>query len=427
MPGSWLPVPHYSMAIAGALGCALMLPTAGHACSKTGLVTHRSPTTAHFIGTAIQDTMFAGRGNVEYVVATGHSGAGVSRPIFGQLVSVERIGGLASRALRQVRQVVLVPWDYGADCTPTPWTRSAAWVATGERGLFTAELRDSAHWAGGLPTFDVFAPEFEPYQQKTQTRPLRRAVADSMVPIDELFQLMELFPDVRLLPDSADFATEALFMWARANPALAQRFPISHVVALARFAVGRQRLRAIRSPLTGTYRMTMSFAGRPAREFYLRTRGMPDSEFTAGPRRSAGASDDLTYVPPVEGYYLLVAVAESLTALPRDCAIDRDMDREGYIAVLHTPSDSAARRLSGKIDLDVAQSAFPGDLELERFARDETYYRRSPAGLARRTPASFSRGADGTITVEQTLTLDDGRTISFTGVRLSPDVVACRW
>src|SRR5687768_4799114 len=114
-----------SMLITVAGGIALAVPAASHACSKVGFHAMRSASTAHFIAMPMADTVFAGAGSVRYVVAPGHSGPAGARAVFGQVVSVERIGGLASRTLRQpVRRVVLVPWDYGADCTPTPWTKS---------------------------------------------------------------------------------------------------------------------------------------------------------------------------------------------------------------------------------------------------------------------------------------------------------------
>ena len=412
------------------VGIAVAVPAPSHACSKGGFPFVRSASTAHFIGMSTADTVFAGTGSVRYVVAPGHSGPAGERAVFGQVVSVERLGGLASLALRQpAGRVVLVPWDYGADCTPTPWTRSAAWLEPGTRGLFTAVLRDSAHWAGGVPTFDIFTPEREPYPHRLRWQLRGRNLsADSIVPMEELFQLMELFPDQRLLPDSAEAATEQLFAWARTNPALARRFPIADVLTAARWMVGTQRLRAIESPLAGTYQMTASLPGGPARTFYARTRRVPTSEWNVS-RSLPRQVDDPTVVPRPEGYHLLAAVAESLAALPKSCDRGRDPDREAYIAVLNPPPDSTAgaRRWAGKLEVSLVKRALVADAELDQFAREEfdAARRRFRTGQPAETPAQFVQSADGTIRLEQRITLEDGRSLTIRGIRISPDVVAC--
>jgi hypothetical protein len=420
-----------ALVISIAVGVPLVVPTASHACSKVGFQAIRSANTAHFIATTMADTVLTGAGTVRYVVAPGHSGPAVERLVFGQVVAVERIGGLASRGLRQPQRVVLVPWDYGPDCTPTPWTRSAAWVDAGTRGLFSGVLRDSVHWAGGVPTFDVFAPEFEPYPQRVERQRRGRSVPqDSMVSMEELFQLIELFPDQRLLPDSAEAATAALFAWARANPALNHRYPIANALTSARYLVARQRLRAIRSPFVGTYQLTVSLSGGSPRVFYARTRSFPTTawSFTEKPERPV---DDPTTVPRPDGYTLLAAVSLSVDSLPENCYQRRDITREGYLAVVDARPDSTtdARSWIGKLEVDLAERAFRGDAALGQFAKAEfeAYSRRSRAGLRAEAPARFTRSADGSIRVEQTLTLDDGRSLTYSGMRVSPDVVACRW
>ncbi|MDQ3674083.1 MAG: hypothetical protein M3365_06890, partial [Gemmatimonadota bacterium] len=124
---------------------------------------------------------------------------------------------------------------YGPDRVPVPWTKSGVWVAPGTHGLFTGVLRDSAHWAGGVPTFDVFAPELQPYPQQVQRQQRRSTPStDTLVPIEELFQLIEIFPDQRLLPDSAEAATRQLFAWTKANPTLTRRYPIADALSRAR-------------------------------------------------------------------------------------------------------------------------------------------------------------------------------------------------
>jgi hypothetical protein len=412
------------------VGIAIALPGTAGACSRFGFhPTVQMPTMAHFIATATADTVFAGAGSVRYVVATGHSGPGRDRSVFGQVVSVTRTGGLAARTLRQpVERVVLVPWDYGADCTPIPWTKSAAWVAPGTHGLFTGVLRDSAHWAGGVPTFDVFTPDFDPYPQQVNRQRGRRRAQVEIVPVEELFELMELFPDTRLLRDSAEAATAPLFRWARANPGLTGRYPIADVLYVARAIVRQQRLRAIESPLTGTWQLSVSLSGAPARTFYIRTERVPsthwDSTFTP-PR-----VDDPTVVPGVYGYYLSAAIAQTVDSLPASCERNRDYDHQGFIAVLNAPpvSSGNARTWTGELEAKIPGRAFQGDTALWRFANAafDKSYRRSRAGLPPEKPARFTQSPDGMMRVEQVQTLESSESLVLSGVRIAPDVVGCR-
>src|SRR5688572_20321787 len=169
-----------------AVGTALALPTAGHACSMGGFPARRAANTAHFIATPMADTVFAGVGSVQYVLGPSPStlsGLPGVRTVYGQVVAVERIGGLASRTLGgSVQRVVLVPWDYREDCKTTMWTSGAAWAEVGARGLFTGILRDSAHWANGIPTFDVLVPQLQPYPQQLQRQLRGRSISlDSIV------------------------------------------------------------------------------------------------------------------------------------------------------------------------------------------------------------------------------------------------------
>ena len=417
-----------SLVIAAA-ATGLGIPSTADACSRYGFhPSFRSASTAHFIATATGDTIVAGPGAVKYVVAPCHSGPAGDRTVFGQVVSVRRIGGLAPRrAGVSYDRVVLVPWDYGPDCRPTPWMRSTVWVSAGTEGLFTAALRDSAHWAGGIPTYDVFAPEFQPYPQQVG-RQRRIRSQDATVPMDELFDLMELFPEDRLLRDSADVAVEPLFRWARENPALTQRYPIANVLAGARALVRSQRVRAINSPLTGTWRLTASLAGAPARTFYIRTEQRPTSHWdstSATPR-----VEDPTFVPRVYGYYLQAAISQSIDSLPTSCFERRRFDRHGYISVLNAPPQRMVDTLfwTGELEAKIPERAFLGDTALGAFSRDafNAYYRRSREGLSPERPARFVQAPDGTLRVEQVQTLESGQSLTLSGTRISRDVVACR-
>ena len=411
-----------------AAGLALMVPVSGHACSKIGFHPVRSARMAHFIATPTMDTMLAGVGDVPRRSALVSHATHGSR-IFGQVVSVERTGGLAAQALRgPTQRVVLVPWGYQPDCEIIPWRGAATWAAPGSRGLFTGILRDSAHWAGGLPTFDIFDPYHQPYP--TRSGRIRSASPDSIVPIDELFDLMALFPEQEALRDSPEAATAALFAWARANPAKARRYPIPLALSSSRYAIASQRLRSIASPMAGTYRFTVSLNGGVAQTFHARTRRAPVSAWDYLPRPER-PDDDPTFVRRPDGYYLLTAVASLPGQLPQRCDDGRIARREGYMAVVdrQRASNAPRREWAGVLETSLVEQAFPADTALVRFAKaaEEAYATRYRTGRPAETPARFVMAVDGTVTVEQQLRLDDGRTLVLRGVRISPDVIGCPW
>ena len=229
------------------LGCAALLmvaPTTARACSKLPFLTVQMPRGVHLVGTVQADTVAAGPGDVRYAVSAGHYGPARERPIYGQVVEIERIGGLAARGLAPaVKRVVLVPWGYGPDCRPTPWTRSARWVAPGTRGLFTATLRDPAHWAGGLPTFDVHTPGGNPYPQAVAPG-LHDRTADSILAVHDYFSVLEMLPTLEQARSSPAEAYQPLFRWAEQRPELARRYPASEILGYARHEIGSQRLQS---------------------------------------------------------------------------------------------------------------------------------------------------------------------------------------
>ena len=119
--------------------------------------------------------MLAGTGSVAFRVALGHFGPATDRQVFGLAIDVERVVGPAKRRLpTRIARVLIVPWDYGADCQPTPYARSVRWVSEGTRGMFSATLRPKAEWVGGVPTLDAFTPELDPYPSGQMQQAVRR-------------------------------------------------------------------------------------------------------------------------------------------------------------------------------------------------------------------------------------------------------------
>jgi hypothetical protein len=126
-----------------------------------------------FIGTPLPDTVFAGPGTNTFTEAPGHFGPGTARRIYGQRVKIDRLGARARAALpANVREVLLVPWDYGADCRTVPWSRSARWLPEAFPGVFAARLRPREHWAGTVPTFDI-TPYMQPYRDPSPDATVR--------------------------------------------------------------------------------------------------------------------------------------------------------------------------------------------------------------------------------------------------------------
>ena len=405
----------------------LAAPTIASACSKGGFPAQRNATTAHFIALPTRDTVFTGAGTVRYGVRGGHSQEARARTIYGQVMRVERLSGIAAAKLRRpVERVVVVPWDYTADCTPVAWGGSAAWASDNARGLFVAKLRDSAHWAGGLPTFDVFAPELLPYpQQIHRQRRSRLAHPDSILAMDLVFDLIDLLPSSDR--ESLTAATEVtqLFAWARANPGLVEHYPVNLFLTSARSLIMRQRLRTVHPPVVGTYELTATLGDGVARRFFARTRARPITEWHADGSVRRRESDP-TVIPQLEGYYILTAVAETLDGLPTTCS-GRDERREAYIGLVDPPPDSmrAEGAWSGSLEVALAQRALPEDSALRSF--DMELFRSAAPREATRMPARFSREPDGSIHVTQTLRLDNGRTLTMSGRHLSTTVVECDW
>ena len=412
----------------------LCSPTATYACSKVGFVGIRLDRDAHFVAVPTPDTAFTGAGTVKYVVTPGHFGPQRDRPIYGQIVRVEKMGGVASRLVPQgVSEVVVVPWDYGADCTPAPWTRSSVWLPPNERGLITATLRDRTYWAQGLPTFDVHTPHMQPYPQRAAQQMRRRNPSpDTLMSVEDVFSLMEILPEERQLADSAEHAVEPLFHWARTNPDLAHRFPAAAALYRARFSVINARVRRIKSPLVGTYRISFRMNEGLERTFYARSRAIITDHWS-NLLDPPPQPDDPTIVIQPPGYYLRVTGALDPTALPGACQPDIDPKdyKDGYIAILDQPPLKTSEGLQwlGKVELNLLERMFREDTALHQFAKEafQADYERVRKGVPRTDdlPARFTQAASGAIRFEQTVALAEARRIVMRGERISNDTISC--
>lgn len=235
-------VPRPPLRASAAAAALLLAAEPAQACSLSDFHIFRDPALAHFVATATAETLEAGAGVVTYRWGQERGGSGpVPEPaIYGQVVEVERVGGLAAARLGgRVSRAVLVPWGYGADCRTEPWVGNPRWVEPGTRGLFTAMLRDPAHWVDGLPTFDVFNPYSEPYPQRAEPERYSEGADDPLLlSIDEYFALIDLLPTEEEVDASAARAYAPLLAWARDNPELARRHPAKVMLQLVHGLVG---------------------------------------------------------------------------------------------------------------------------------------------------------------------------------------------
>lgn len=404
------------LSLAAACAAAALCTPAAHACSMVSFPSYRDGT--QLIATATPDTVPAGAGPVAYKPAWGQADG----PVYGQVVHVERAGGTDAAALpATVERAVLVPWEYDESCHPTRYTRSYRWVQPGERGLFWARLRPREQWVDGLPTFDVRDPFPLPYTPRRWAEG-----ADSLLSIEQTFELIGLLPRSGDAQADPEAAYQPLLAWAAANPRLAGMRPASGVVDGARLHVRRGRLRRIDPPLAGTYRFSVTVDGEASRTFYARTRSAPMSEWDPDRSPAAGrarpALDD-----PFGGYRLLAAGSTSADSLPVTSGPGRDMGRESYfsVAAAPEPGPDGVQVWRGRIELGLAARALQGDSVLAGIARaefDEMIGRvqdGEPGAEPVRTPARFLLRPDGSVTVEQSVVLHDGRTVVMRGERVS--------
>jgi hypothetical protein len=327
-------MPRYLLAL---LGAAALLVRSAPACTMAPLQYTRSVRVVLFLGAARTDTILVGSGGVSVTRAAGHFGAGPAREVYGQVVGVERVGE-AWRSLipRGTREVVLVPWDYAADCSPVFWSRSARWLPSSASGLFSGELRERQHWVGGRPTLDVFAPEFEPYPSAAGLLRFLRIGAGSGAPLPEMLspavalEMYSSLPTDSMLWFQPDSAMAAIRRWALAHPRLAALWPASQVLGMLGNRVESLSFRRRTSPLAGTYRFTVAFASGDTVVLYGRSEAN-----LLGEIHSLGWVDpQLPRSGPDAGYYLLTHFRRRLDELPTE---HDGRFPNGYLGVIVAP------------------------------------------------------------------------------------------
>ena len=386
--------------LAGALlGALVLAPRMAAACSLASPWSNstRRPERMNFLGAPTPDTVLAGAGAMPPGSGPGHLGpTRAGRPIHGQVVHVQRLSPTADPALaaaieRAGGRVVLVPWDYGPDCSPLPWGRSARWLADSARGLFAAAPRDPTHWANGIPTFDL-TPVFVPYTGAPMPEFGARDGGEWLAP-DELFDLLTTLPTQDAVEERLDEAYAPLRAWLAANPGAADREPVREIVRHLEYTLSRLRTRRREVALAGTWRVTVVMptadgGTADSTTFYVRTSDRPTG--TVGGSNAA------------RGMYVHACAHASAAALAGmreygGCRGDGTAGAEGYVAVGDSVwTDAEGRRArAGSFDLIAGDEALR-----RRYDRLSRQRIQSTTGddPRRFLPGTFTEWPDGRVT-----------------------------
>lgn len=369
---------------------------------------------------------------------------------FGQIVQITQFGEGAEPAESDVREAlrrskgraVLVPWSVAPNCRTQGWGRSSyRWITSPVPAFVSAQVRPRSAWADGIPTFDVHVAYVEPYPHEPwlHARHFREPPEDlsQLLTAGEYFQLYGALPTFAAWEQSPDRSVQQLKKWLQAHPRLARKYPANTLLEEAeqerRYAEGQaelKRLRTIRPPLAGTYRLEVTLDQGPSRTLYVRTRSGVTSEWTVRP-----GADSLTSVERIrkrDGFTVLSSGALDPKVLPTSCEQgQRQMGREGYLYMLEKPEvePDGTRLWRGKFDLDLIARQFPSDTTLNAIPElnYQHYAERSRAGLRAETPALFMEHSDGSVRVEQQLVFANGRTLKIQGERISATPISCSW
>ena len=404
----------------------------------------RSRTEAILLASGSRDTVATGPGQVVPSEQGGHSGSGAPGPIYGQRFAVARFAGADSLGIARAFErtgdssVIIVPWDYDAGCAPTRWTSRSAWVPAAEPGTFTVSPRAESLWVSGVPVFDAFVAAMEPYPLSPAFRADDRFApsfrAASHMTAAQYFELVSAMPTRQDLWENPDAAWRHFLRWRDANPERLGLYPANQAadqlasdVRFRKVVMQRQRMDPV---IGGTWRMTVSLDGGTERQFHLRTYPGVSGEWRPANWRPPSPPPDPLEDPPVpEAYEVYAAGSASLETLRTGCRTELLPQREGYMYVIDPPraDGRSARDWRGWIDPRLIQGQFPADSALARFQRDEWEEGRLRRRNARDfdAPARFRVDDDGTMRVEQTLSLADGRSLVLRGERISTTTIAC--
>ncbi len=151
------------------------------------------------------------------------------RTSYGQRATIDAVDGRSRWRPPAGAAVILVPWEFGPDCEPFPFSQTAKWAQAEVPSVVTGWLRPKAGWIGGVPTLDVEKAGFEP----------RWVDHDPRWPHDrrDMMSALEYLTFVQILPTRAEFerrpaeVRRRIDSWALAHPALATKEPGATILA----------------------------------------------------------------------------------------------------------------------------------------------------------------------------------------------------
>jgi hypothetical protein len=368
------------------------------------------------LATARPDTVRTGPGTIEYNVRDSLDPS----TIHGQLFRLDRVGGdvppaLAAARAAGINEAILVP--YGWECRELwRWHGSARWVRPASQVIVDATLRPRASWIGERPTFDV-EPLHDAYPGGYETlrgdeRALRLTAA-------QVFELNEVLPTFGELDPPAVAPYRRLLLWAKANPALARRFPANEALSEAQEMLQPCVPAYDPHPVAGTYRITVVLERTDTLHGYIRTgkHGYPECaparpryDLTAvTPRRS---SLSRLYVHGGTDPWAIPASNHEAFSAPGGCGV-------GSINVINRPKNPVLgeRRWSA----DYNYLSIPGCTENAARVKQITnslsaaYRQRGKTDLV---PGTFREEPDGAVTFEQAWGVDGRVLLELRGTRV---------
>jgi hypothetical protein len=399
------------------------------ACSsaQSRLIAVPTPRTLYLLGTARPDSMRAGAALIE--LADDRSGAATQERrenVHGQLFDVERFAGPARDQIpRGMTRALLVPWGYTSDCKPII-RHAATWVEGGRRVMVDAVLRNKRYWLGGVPILDVFFAERNDVYVRGAAPWMASRQFDtaSMMPAEELLDVLDMLPDTLQLRRDALSAPNAVFAWARANPERARLYPAAQLIHMLRVRQRMSELQSVESPATGTYRLTLRVNDGAPYTLFARTSAVPESGYRLAP---AASSTDPLHLDPFDLYSYVTFLAATVDSLPTDCRGRYDRRTSGFSIPASTPSESSAgAQLSANVDMRAFEIVFRGDTLMARVVRASfnaamESYRRKESPFR----GTILLDSIGTARVRQVETLGDGTRTQMEGERVSRTTIAC--
>lgn len=345
--------------------------------------------TPFFLGRPLPDTVLAGPGTIstQGSQGPGHFGPGRARPIYGQRVAIERLGRVAREQLPAgAQEVVLVPWDYGPSCDPLPWSQSARWLSDADTGVFVGGLRAPEHWAAGLPTFDIGAPQFAYYPEAfDRSIPGRRGVR--RVSASEFLAIID---DSLASLDGADsiFALAAArHWWLRGGRD--DVYPYRELVSRATDVVRGAREKRIVTPVAGLYRVRLRWSGSTERAIFLRITETVATSVLQWP----DAQDENEFrMPETMRYYLHAFAADSVATLPSVCRYDQRTVEMLHRVGVQYHARRNPRTLRVRLDQSIVASAMTPSESTQWYAATSARTRRHWAAFRLRNDSLRAAG-----------------------------------